>query len=113
MLEKLLQKNHLIISTILAKKIIFHIHIFTLSFIVVGHVQNRDQDLFARNHLNAIWRSLEVRQINTISLKPRPSGNLTFAAIGSWVSSPGSRERYLPLHTVLCAHFSPHCWILV
>jgi len=49
MLEKLLQKNHLIISTILAKKIIFHIHIFTLSFIVVVYVQKRDQDLLLKN----------------------------------------------------------------
>merc|ERR1712080_87977 len=47
----------------IGKKIIFHIRIFTLSFIVVGLVQKRDQDLFARNHLNTIWRSLEVREI--------------------------------------------------
>jgi len=83
MLEKLLQKKSSHNIDHIGKKIIFHIHIFTLSFIVVGHVQNRDQDLFARNHLNTIWRSLEVREINTISLKPRPSGDLTFAAIGS------------------------------
>jgi len=60
MLEKLLQKIHLIKSTILAK-IIFHIHIFTLSFIVARHVQDRDLDLFTRDHLNTIPRSREVR----------------------------------------------------
>jgi len=33
----------------IGKKIIFHIHIFTLSFIVVVYVQKRDQDLLLKN----------------------------------------------------------------
>jgi len=105
-------KNHLIKLTILAKN-----HFSYSYFYIVIYsgclCAKKGSRLVAEDHLNTIWRTAEVRKINTISLKPRPSGNLTFVELGPLVILPGSRERYLPLHTVLCAHFSPHCWILV